>query len=69
MGNSLKQTMVRFHISNKKLGEIIGCTKETASLKVTGKTIITLEEAFKFQEYLEKEIGAFLTIEEIFYKN
>lgn len=69
MGNSLKQTMVRFHISNKKLGEIFDCTKETASLKVTGKTIITLKEAFDFQEYIKSEYDVFLTIDEIFNRN
>ena len=69
MKSSLKQTLARFDISNIELSEVMNCTKETVSLKVNGKTIITLKEAFDLQDYIKSKYDVFLTIDEIFNNN
>lgn len=66
MNNSLKYTLVKYNIKVKEWAEVINVTKETASLKVNGKAIVTLEEAFKTQDYIFNKANVYLTLDEIF---
>lgn len=69
MNNSLKSTLVKYNIKIKEWADVINVTKETASLKVNGKAIVTLEEAFKTQDYIYKKTNKLLTLDEIFSNN
>lgn len=46
---NLNAEMARRNISQQELAELIGRTKSTMSLKLNGKTSLSLEEAFEIK--------------------
>ncbi len=47
----LKGKIAENNIGQKELASLWGCSRQTVSNKVNGKTPITIEEAQKFSEY------------------
>ena len=66
MYRNLKAELVRHNISNIDVAKKLGLTKGTASLKINGKTKISLEEAFDIQDLIHEKSGITIPIEELF---
>ena len=66
MYRNLKAELVRHNISNIEIAEKLGITEGTASLKVNGKTKVSLEEAFIIQDLINEKSGTTIPIEELF---
>ena len=66
MYRNLKAELVRHNISNIDIAKRLGITEGTASLKVNGKTKISLDEAFLFQNLIYEKSGKLIPIEELF---
>ena len=66
MNNILKAELTKADISNQEVAKKLGVTEGTASLKTNGKTIITLDEAFLYQELIEEKTGICIPIEILF---
>ena len=66
MYRNLKAELVRHNISNIEIAEKLGITKGTASLKINGKSKMSLEEAFIVQTLIHEKSGKTIPIEELF---
>ncbi len=66
MYRNLKAEIVRYNIGNKEIAEKLDITPGTASLKVNGKSKISLDEAFLFQEIIYEKSKKKIPIEELF---
>ena len=66
MYRNLKAELVRHNISNIDIAKRLGITEGTASLKVNGKSKVSLDEAFSIQNLIYEKSGKTITIEELF---
>ena len=66
MYRNLKAELVRHNISNIDIAKKLGITEGTASLKLNGKTKVSLEEAFIIQDLIHEKSGVTIPIEELF---
>lgn len=66
MYKNLKAELVRAEIDNQDLATLLNITPGTASLKVNGKTIITVSEAFAIQKYIYEKTKNMISIDELF---
>lgn len=54
---NLEAEMARRKISRQELSKIIGCTPTTLSLKLNGKSIITLRECIQIRDAIDKSLS------------
>lgn len=54
---NLVAEMARKGVTTQDLADAMGCVRETVSRKITGKTKITLEEAFLIRDTLFPNLG------------
>lgn len=66
MYQNLKAEMTRFNIKNLDVSKKLNITPGTASLKINGKSIITLDEAFLIQELIFEKTNNRFSIEYLF---
>ena len=66
MYNNLKAELTRYNISNIEVAKKLDVTEGTASLKLNGKAIIRLEEAFLIQDLITEKSGMLIPIDELF---
>jgi plasmid maintenance system antidote protein VapI len=66
MYNNLKAELVRTKIKNQDIADKLNIKPGTASLKVNGKTRVTLDEAFSLQNLIYEKSGKKISIEELF---
>ena len=66
MYRNLKAELVRHNISNIDIAKRLGITEGTASLKVNGKSKVSLDEAFSIQNLIYEKSGKTISIEELF---
>lgn len=66
MYNNLKAELTRYNISNIEVAKKLDITEGTASLKLNGKAIMKLEEAFLIQDLINEKSGIVIPIEELF---
>lgn len=66
MYKNLKAELSKNKITNRTVAKTLDVTEGTASLKINGKSIITLNEAFLLQELIEEKTGKFISIETLF---
>lgn len=66
MYNNLKAELTRYSISNIEVAKKLGITEGTASLKLNGKAIMRLEEAFLIQDLITEKSGILIPIDELF---
>ena len=66
MYNNLKAELTRYKISNIEIAERLDITEGTASLKLNGKAVIRLNEAFSIQELIFEKSGIHIPIDELF---
>lgn len=59
---NLEAELVRAGLTKKDLAPILGCTRSTLSLKLNGKSPLTLLEAIKIKQF----IGVDMPLEELF---
>ena len=63
MYNNLKAELTRYKISNIEIAKKLDITEGTASLKLNGKAVIRLEEAFLIQDLITEKSGIVIPIE------
>lgn len=68
MYSNLNAELARYDISNIEVSKKLGVTEGTASLKINGKAIIRLEEAFLIQDLINEKSGIVIPIDELFKK-
>ena len=66
MYNNLKAELTRYKISNTQIAERLDITEGTVSLKLNGKAVVRLNEAFLIQEMIFEKSGIHISIEELF---
>lgn len=66
MYNNLKAELTRYNISNIEVAKKLNITEGTASLKLNGKAIMRLEEAFLIQDLITEKSGIVISIDELF---
>ena len=66
MYNNLKAELTRYNINNIEIAKKLDITEGTASLKLNGKAIIKLGEAFLIQDLIYEKSGIVIPIEELF---
>ena len=66
MYRNLKAELVRHNISNIDIAKKLGITEGTASLKLNGKTKVSLGEAFIIQDLINEKSSKVISIEELF---
>lgn len=66
MYNNLKAELTRYNISNIEVAKKLGITEGTASLKLNGKAIMRLEEAFLIQDLITEKSGIVIPVDELF---
>lgn len=66
MYNNLKAELARTKLKNKDIAKKLNIQPGTASLKVNGKSRVTLDEAFSLQELIYEKSGSKISIEELF---
>lgn len=66
MYKNLKAELTRYTISNIEVAKKLNVTEGTASLKLNGKAIIRLEEAFAIQDLITEKSGIVIPIEKLF---
>lgn len=66
MYKNLKAELTRYTISNIEVAKKLNVTEGTASLKLNGKAIMKLEEAFLIQDLINEKSGIVIPIEELF---
>ena len=66
MYRNLKAELVRQNIGNSEIAKRLGITKGTASLKVNGKSKVSLDEAFSLQNLIYEKSGKTIPLEELF---
>lgn len=54
---NLEAEMARRKISRQHLAKVLECTPTTLSLKLNGKSIITLAECIKIRDFIDKELS------------
>lgn len=66
MYNNLKAELTRYNINNIEVAKKLNVTEGTVSLKLNGKAIIRLEEAFLIQDLITEKSGILIPIDELF---
>lgn len=66
MYNNLKAELTRYNISNIEVAKKLNITEGTVSLKLNGKAIMRLEEAFLIQDLITEKSGIVISIDELF---
>ena len=66
MYNNLKAELTRYNISNIEVAKKLNITEGTASLKLNGKAIMRLEEAFLIQDLITEKSGIVISVDELF---
>lgn len=66
MENVLKDKLAKYKITNRECATLWDVTECTASLKINGKSIVTLNEAFMLQEYIHEKTGEFVSLNRLF---
>lgn len=66
MYKNLKAELVRNNISNTDIAKKLGITPGTASLKVNGKTKVSVDEAFLFQDLIYEKSHVKISVDELF---
>ena len=66
MNKILKAELTKAGISNQDVAKKLDVTEATASLKTNGKTIVTLKEAYLYQELIEEKTGIHIPLETLF---
>lgn len=54
---NLEAEMARRKISRQQLAKVLECTPTTLSLKLNGKSIITLDECITIRDYIDKGLS------------
>jgi transcriptional regulator with XRE-family HTH domain len=66
MFRNLEAELRRAGISRKELAEKVGCNQGTLSLKLNGKSIVTLPEAMKMKRVICDALQTEFTLEYLF---
>lgn len=66
MFNNLKAEMKRYGVSQKDLAEIIGVFPSAISLKLNGKSPISLEEAGTIKKFFNEKFNSNFTLDYLF---
>lgn len=66
MFRNLEAELRRAGISRKELAEKVGCNQGTLSLKLNGKSIVTLPEAMRMKKVIYDALQMEFTLEYLF---
>jgi transcriptional regulator with XRE-family HTH domain len=66
MYKNLKAELTRYGISNIEVAKRLNITEGTVSLKLNGKAVIRLEEAFLIQDMITEKSEVVIPIETLF---